>query len=259
MVGSQTTAVFDNEAALVRAFVEQLQSQRSNVWTVYPETAGWDLLLVHKDGFQLGVEAKLILNAKVIEQALDGAHSYWHADGPDYRAVLVPEGKVQRHFSLICRMLGIGIITIATALGWRMLNLPSEEYGQDWPNWCPAKRCELPDYIPDVEGGHSAPVALTPWKVKAIKLLILLERRGVVTRGDMKTLQLSPTRWTDAFHGFLDRDPARGGFVRNDRTPDLRAQHPRNFAEIEADFDTWAKNLNSSEWASPAELFGRSA
>jgi hypothetical protein len=53
----------------------------------------------------------------------------------------------------------------------------------------------------------------------------------------MKALGISPTRWTDRFYGYLD--PTGSGYVRNDRTPDLRRQHPRNWAEIEADFDAW--------------------
>jgi hypothetical protein len=69
--------------------------------------------------------------------------------------------------------------------------------------------------------------------------MILLERRGRVTRGDMKALQISPTRWTDSWHGFLRADPAAGGYVPCERTPDLKAQHPTNWAEIEADYDKW--------------------
>lgn len=33
-------------------------------WTCYPETAGFDILVVHQDGRQIGVEAKLSLNRK---------------------------------------------------------------------------------------------------------------------------------------------------------------------------------------------------
>jgi hypothetical protein len=75
--------------------------------------------------------------------------------------------------------------------------------------------------------------------VKAIKLMILLERRGRVTRGDMKALQISPTRWTDSWNGFLSASPEAGGYVSNGRTPDLKRQHPTNWAEIEADFAKW--------------------
>src|SRR5690606_31126666 len=143
-------------------------------------------------------------------------------------------------------------ITVQREKGWRdrvdiwlsPTNLPDEQ-GHDWDvrgwfPWLPAKRCKLPDYIPDVGAGTPAAVALTAWKIKATELMILLDRRGYVTRRDMKLLGISPTRWTDAYHGFLTADPIKGGYVRHASTPDLRAQHPVNYGQIEADFDTWA-------------------
>lgn len=259
---------FTSEAELVAEFVAQLtnQTRRENPWTVYSETAGWDVLLVHETGFQIGLEAKLSLNAKVIEQALDGVHSRWNAAGPDYRGVLVPAKKLQHHLGRICSVLGLGIIPLrkreAGLATWQWLNLPGEDsYARDWPHWCPAERCKLPDFVPDTAGGHKSPVQLTDWKVKAIKLMIVLERRGYVTRADMKALNISPSRWTDPWHGFLDRAPALGGYVRNGRTPDLRAQHPRNYAEIEAQTEQWTANCGISlSTDAPAGLFsGQSA
>jgi len=239
-------SAFETEAELVAEFLSQLAYQhreRGSPWTIYSETAGWDVLLVHKTGFQLGLEAKLSLNAKVIDQALDGAHSRWSCDGPDYRGVLVPQDKVQHHLGRICKALGLGIIDVRPreAGTYRYFDMPGEDsYQQSWPHWCPAERCKLPDFVPDTAGGHKSPVQLTDWKIKAIKLMIVLERRGYVTRADMKALSISPSRWTDPWHGFLDRAPQLGGYVRNGRTPDLRAQHPRNYPEIEAQADKWA-------------------
>lgn len=241
---------------MVRAFVEQVNGLRDNPWTIYPETAGWDLLMAHRDGHQLGIEAKLSLNAKVIDQAIVNTTRYHCDTGPDYRAVLVPEGKVQHHLGTICTLLGVGIIA-ARDSGYWSLSLPDERWGwKEWPNWCPAQRCVLPDYVPDVEGGHACPVQLTPWKIKAIKLMILLQRRGFVTRADMKRLEISPTRWTDGFHGFLDRKPEVGGFVACRRTPDLRAQHPTNYAEIEADFEKWGLAFRAEPETMQLELKG---
>jgi hypothetical protein len=71
--------------------------------------------------------------------------------------------------------------------------------------------------------------------------MIVLERRGFVTRSDMRTLQISPSRWCDGWQGFLERGD--GGYVRGERTPDLKRQHPRNWAEIEADVALWSKDL----------------
>lgn len=236
---------FATEADLVAAFCAAIPKREA--WTQYHETAGWDVLLVGKDGIQVGIEAKLALNTKALDQALPGR---WVDErGPDYRAVLVPRYGVQNHLGSIARHVGIVVIGfLDNGCAQFQPSLPDEsyEYGlRDWPNWCPAERCKLPDYIPDVTGGHSAPVALTDWKVRAIKLLILLERRGVVTRADMKALKISPTRWTDHWHGFLAPGP-HGGYVRCARTPDLKAQHPINWPEIEADFDQWSKGIVSA-------------
>lgn len=236
---------FATEAEMVACWLAEFRASRRRAvdWTVYPETAGWDLLLVHKDGYQVGLEAKLSLNAKVIAQALAGSDSYWREEGPDYRGVLVPRVGVQHNLTPICRALGLGVLIarppergVVYSIG-----LPDQSgwSSSEWPCWLPAKRCVLPDYIPDVEAGHKSPVQLTPWKVKAIKLMILLERRGFVTRSDMKALEISPTRWTDYWAGFLSLSRELGGYVPNGRTPDLRAQHPVNYAQIEADFSKW--------------------
>lgn len=232
---------FATEADLVRAFLEHIGKQwRHNPWTVYPETADWDLLLVHETGFQVGLEAKLSLNAKVIDQALSGHHSKYKTTGPDYRGVIVPYGGAQLHLERICAAIGIGIISVRIPERGTIyhMNLPGEEsYSTNWPNWLPASRCPLPDYIPDVEGGKSSPVKLTEWKIKAIRLMIVLDRRGFVTRDDMSKIQISPSRWTDCYNGFLARGP--GGYIRCSATPDLRAQHPINYAQIEAETDQW--------------------
>lgn len=276
MAKRSDTPKFENEAALVSAFCAWLDRENDNrnrgdarKWIAYHETAGWDLLLVNRvTGAQIGIEAKLSLNPKVLVQALPS--SYWHSqDGPDFRAVLVPFYGLQDCTSTIAKHLGITVITGRSETSWRdgsttwgfSPDLPDEswEYSlQSWPNWLPADRAKLPEYVPDVTGGHSAPVALTTWKIKAIKLLILLDSRGYVTRRDMKLLEISPTRWTENYAGFLSPDRIKGGYVRNHRTPDLRAQHPTNYAQIEADFEKWGAELLKAGGAT-GTLFGGAA
>lgn len=236
-------AVFGTEAEMVREFLLNLERIESGQWTVYPETGDWDLLLVHKTGYQVGLEAKLSLNAKVIDQALSDQHSIWRTNGPDYRGVLVPEGGKQLHLRRICEAIGIGICTVRQPKHGHYYSpgLPSESTANNWPNWCPAERVPLPDYIPDVEAGHSAPVKLTEWKIRAIRLMIVLERRGYVTRDDMKKIQISPSRWTDCYNGFLAKGP--NGYVKSGATPDLRGQHPVNYGQIEADTEAWASAM----------------
>jgi hypothetical protein len=224
-------------------------------WTIYREACGWDLVLAEEQtSVQVGIEAKLCLNAKVLSQALVGASDYsWHARGPDYRAVLVPSGGRNTELRQLCDLVGLTVLSLydchpySAEPEWHLHQPsqlpdeddPSEFFMAGWHSWLPIEREKLPDYIPDVQAGVKSPVQLTEWKIRAIKLWILLERRGVVTRGDMKALGLSPTRFTDRFNGFLTPDPGAGGYVKHDASPDFRAQHPRNYAEIEADFEKW--------------------
>lgn len=272
---SKAPPLFANEAELVAAFCAEVERMNSLThvvrqrWTIYHETAGWDLLLVGDSGSQIGIEAKMSLNAKVLEQALP--YSTSEQQGPDFRAVLVPRYEIQNHIGSLARHVGITIISAGgyetggeKRFYFNPHSPPDSEAGdyaqRDWFCWHPAERCKVPDYVPDVMGGKASPVSLTEWKISAIKLVILLDRVGVVTRTDMKALKLSPSRWTEAWQGFLD--PAPGGYVRNSRTPNFRAQHPVNYAQIEADFEKWGASLlvgrsvAANDMGEPIDLFG---
>ena len=246
---------FEKETELVAAFSAAMERERAKDWTLYHETAGFDVLAVHRYGYQVGIEAKLSVNIDVILQALPHSE-YDETIGPDYRAILVPEQRAftPNKLGRLCPRLGLQILTVYDLnAGWSEprwalsgWGLPDEGRGyystMQWWNWCPSQRCSLPEYVPDVRGGDSAPVTLTPWKIKAIKLHIVLERQGYVTRSDMKALEISPSRWTDRSHGFLAPN-GEGKYVTGPRTPNFRAQHPINYAEIEADRSVWGKAL----------------
>ncbi|MGX9145916.1 hypothetical protein [Mesorhizobium sp. 128a] len=242
---------FKTEAELCTAFVAAIPKG----WTAYAETAGYDILLVRDaDGLQIGVEAKLRLNAEVVLQASKEWGYNPQIPAPDFRAALVPAGKHVGGMAEICAMLGITVISMThpqdhteSRYGWRppafRPDLPDKNTNQywsgkehDWYDRCPAARCTLPDYVPDVGAGHPAPVALTNWKIRAIKLLIIMERRGYVTKADFKHVKIDPSRWT---RDWLERGVERGQFVIGKYTPDLKAQHPTNWAQIEADFEKW--------------------
>jgi len=235
-----SVASFATEAELCAVFIEA--ATKDGTWKAYPETAGFDILLVRNDSVQIGIEAKLTLNAKVLAQILPDHISYsYAATGPDYRAVLVPDGK-DGALRSVCAALGITVITCrhGTLEHWWSRFQPYLPHGRyetsDWHEWAPMSRCELPDYVPDVSAGVAAPVALSLWKVRAIKLAIILEERPV-TRADFKALGLSPSRWTDPWTGWLRKTDQ--GYVAGPHMPDFRAQHPRNYEEIKADKDQW--------------------
>lgn len=258
---------FEKEADLVVAFGRATDRWNAKagggdgIWTLYHETAGFDVLAAHSAGYQIGIEAKLSLNPDVLLQVVPDRYDGGFR-GPDYRAVLVPRRCTGYRLGALASRLGVTVLTLRDSYwrpetfvypadfdGWEIEpGFPREgehEYlhGDRWSNWLPAERCRLPEYVPDVVGGKPSPLALTPWKIKAIKLMILLDKQGVVTRANMKALQISATRFCDPFNGFLAAAPSRGGYVRHASTPDLRRQHPVNYAEIEADYERWARPL----------------
>ena len=241
---------FEKEVDLCSAFLSCIPEG----WTPYAETGGFDILLVRKsDGFQIGVEAKLKLNAKVIAQVAETSCSYGLVGpAPDCRAVLVPE-YVNGDLTTVCALLGITPIRMRSQKAYRFGSreispsnsfspwLPDESqtYGnRHWFERCPDSRIKLPDYIPDVVAGDKSPLTLTEWKIKAIKIVVTLEKYGFVTRRDFKHFGIDMKRWTDPYSGWLVKD-GQGGWIAGDYLPDFRAQHPRNFVEIEADFEEW--------------------
>ena len=232
---------FATEAEMCGEFIAALPEG----WTAYAETAGWDILLARPaDGFQIGVEAKLRLNTHVIAQALDDDR--WYSSGPDCRAVLVPSAAVQVGIEAICAYIGVVIIRLWPK-GERMWRrgtftplLPSsaaDVVHEQWPEWGPPKRCALPDYVPDVAAGAPAPTKLTQWKIKAIKIAILLDRRGYVTRDDFRALHIDHRRWLPSGAGWLTL--GNGRYTAGQSLPNFKAQHPTVYDQIAADFDKW--------------------
>lgn len=242
--------LFATEADLCAAFIATVNPEE---WTVYAETAGWDILLARKsDGFQIGIQAKLQFNAHVVSQTLET----WRVEmsGPDCRAVLVPDSGA-KGLSEICHALGITVITIETTRwgsAWgvnesrdkkfvsrpELPTEPDRHRGNDkWHERAPVEREKLPQYVPDVVAGAAAPVQLTEWKIKAIKIAVTLEKRGFLTREDFKHIGINIQRWMPNQGHWLRVIP--GGYVAGKGLPNFKAQHPRVYDEIAADAETW--------------------
>jgi len=214
-------------------------------WTAYPEWGGWDILLVRKeDGFQIGIEAKLRLNAIVLTQALE-EYGSWHADspGPDCRAILVPESE--HGYGVIAAYIGITVIRCAghdvryrySSIFQPVLPDGDGRYQEGWYEWLPSKRHSIPDYVPDVVAGAPAPLRLTDWKIKAIKIAVTLEKRGYVTRADFKHISIDHRRWLPSGTGWLSIQD--GHYVKGPYFPNFKAQHPTVYEQIEADAEKW--------------------
>lgn len=240
---------FAKETDLCAAFLFALPE----AWTAFAETAGFDILLVRKsDGAQVGIEAKLKLNAEVVSQALEDG-GYWRADreNPDFRAVLVPESDAGA-FDRIAAYVGFTVLRMEAGrtIGqqrWKPRfhpQLPGDNRHSDdreWHAWSSSKRCTLPAYVPDVAAGASAPVQLTAWKIAALRIEATLELRGHVTRADFAHLRIDHRRWLAREVGWL---VAGGdGLIAGPRFPNWKAQHPRVYAEILADAETWMRKV----------------
>lgn len=208
------------EAEMCDAFMD---AARAAGWTVYPETAGFDILLV-SGGLQVGVEAKLHPNVKVLSQALGWtrtiyrpveehrAHRGYHRGellvpgkvGPTYHAVVVPnstDGFVE--LARFCRIL----VFVPREHeydpkdphhGWRFsIDTPADAVLW-WPPWEHETPCTLPSVVPSGPAGTPCPMVLTPWKEKAIRVCLRLRARGYVTSKDFKELGIDMTRWVQS-------------------------------------------------------------
>lgn len=240
--------LYETEAALCADFIAWVKAEsgkfnhgvQTPVWTPYAETAGWDILLVGADGTQIGIQAKLKFNMKVLAQSVPECWNHWHDSGPDYRAVLVPD-RDSSHEN-ICAALGLTMFAV-NGCRWdgRQTDfapgLDMATWTGGWHYWSPRKRHELPEFVPDVPAGTSGPVQLTKWKIAALRIVATLEVQGHVTRKDFQRFGVDSRRWTGP-NGWLvprsERMQHAGQYVRGPAL-DFDRQHPEVYAQILAE------------------------
>lgn len=230
------TGKFESEAAMCAAFVAGLPGD----WQAYAETGGWDILLVRKDGCQVGVQAKLLLNADVLVQAAE--HYSWNSTGPgpDYRAALVPSYANTR-LAALSAYCSLTILTMdpRNHRFWPALPpLGSAYCSDDWHEMLPHLRHPVPEYVPDVAAGSPAPVQLTQWKIKAMKLSARLHDSGYLTRADFKEFGLDIRRWLPAWLAASEQ-----GFVATEHFPKWERRHPDVWAQIQAEPQKWKRRV----------------
>lgn len=265
------TNPFATEADLCAAFLACIPT----TWQAYPESCGFDIVLAHKEtGAQIGIEAKLTLNAKVLVQVT--ANREHTAKGPDFMAVLV--GRVVAENAIIASRLGVKVLTMLPRHDrvHRYTRLPPRGYPETdwvvngggawlpefedykthrgmswwdrntWEDHAPSNRMDLPEYVPQVAAGVPAPMKLTTWTIQAIKLCIAVERLGSVTRQHFADLKISQSRWTQGT-GWLEKTRTRGVWMAGPSfpLPQFKRQHPVSYAQIEADWPVWGAKLQA--------------
>lgn len=214
--------IYDTEAALCAAFIAWVSKTAPGV-KCFAEWWGWDILVAYPNGHQIGIQAKLRLNAEVVGQA---APSEWDLDsdtvpGPDYRAVLVPNAN---GLSAIAQRLGL--VVFHSTYDDRFT--PDLRPWVGWLDWNPHRRVELPPCATDSIAGSSAPITLTHWKLAALDVLAEIEIKGTITTKRMKALGINPSRWLSC--RWLVPAHKRGLWARGDKCHRFDLQHPTAYA-----------------------------
>ncbi len=226
----KTRPKFTTEVELCAAFIAWVGRERPEV-KCYAEWAGWDILLAYPEGWQIGIQAKLRLNAEVVLQAAPDQY-YGRDFGPDFRAILVPD---RNGWAQVASRLGLIAFSAHHGRydkdGWDFAP-DLRPYGSrqwptvdaEWLDWNPAARHALPPTATDSVAGSSAPVTLTPWKLRALAVLAELSAKGTITTKRMRALGVNPSRWTQYL--WLMPGEKRGDWVRGEKCPRFDEQHP---------------------------------
>lgn len=242
---------FPTEAALCDLFIREFNALPG--WTCYPETGGFDVLVAHESGRQIGVEAKLQLNAKVADQIVPSDSWYRYCDdGPDHRMVIVPcITDSSAGIEKLLRQVGVVVLcpnnNSPPSFGLRhemwcdssVSERPSVAWGGEMHHsytamfdWNPRRRIALPSVVPNLPAGVPAPVQLTPWKMAALRVLARLRIQGSITAKQIAAEGVSPSMWTQRW---LARSDARGQWLESDAMPPLDKQHPEVYAQAVAE------------------------
>jgi hypothetical protein len=240
---SSTAAFFKSEADLCALFIREFNAVSG--WTCYPEAAGFDVLVVHDDGCQIGVEAKLVLNAKVADQILPSLEDDFKSKpGPDYRMVIV--GKITEANAGIAKLLGRQgvpvlhpISTDGITFSFRIdrhgierapIPLFNEQYLFDWN---PPLRCQVPMVVSDLPAGVAAPIQLTPWKEAALKVIALMRKQGFIMSKQIAEQGIGTGYWTQPKFGkqaWLAKGTVQGSWLETEHMPPFDKQHPEAYS-----------------------------
>jgi hypothetical protein len=168
--------------ALEKDMCDELTTRaKTNGWIVYPEQGGWDLLLV-RNSIQVGIQAKLRANIKLLSQALVSEEFA----GPHYRAVAVGNSNYLEKEDFAKIAIGLRLIFIDMNIHpdywlrrvyytdlWKKRIIPWRYYRH-----YPKQTLWVPNFIPELDAGVPSPRNVSPWKIAAIKLEMVATKKG---------------------------------------------------------------------------------
>lgn len=240
------------ESTLCEVFIKEFNQIKG--WTCYPEAAGFDVLVVNDDGRQIGVQAKLSLNAKVAEQILPNqGDDFWESPGPDHRLVIV--SKITDASAGIAKMLRrLGVKVLCPYESWtaegyvhtfgldHRLFYAEGSAGSDERmfDWSPSVRCRVPAIVASLPAGVPAPVRLTPWKESALKAVVLMRKQGFITAKQIASFGIGVTAWTQpsgSKRPWLAKSQIRGQWVETEHMPAFDKQHPDMYAKVLTEYE----------------------
>jgi hypothetical protein len=219
-------------------------------WTCHPEAAGFDVLVVHEDGRQIGVEAKLALNAKVADQILPSlGDEFYGRPGPDHRLVIVSKiSDASEGIRKMLEHLGVRVLvaskysrvkgcshgfSIDSELLSPEKHMPRWGYSTRMFDWWPTERCRVPSVVTTLPAGVPSPIRLTPWKESALRVIAQMRQQGFITAKQIASYGIGVTAWTQApgsKPGWLARGTSRGQWIETEHMPAFDKQHPDVYA-----------------------------
>ncbi len=211
-----------SEQELCDALKESLEGSG---WRVYTETNGFDLWAIAgadgpgwKEGDTMGLEAKMAANIKVICQAADLEKGRGRCipqaelHGPHFRVAAVPRATYD--FGLLCRSLGVKVwecsafdYAIGVGNHWRKRVRDIKLLGAR--RFEPRTVPKEPDIKIDVPAGVPCPRKVTPWKIKAVTLMLRLKAGERLTSAEIAAAGMTAGTFRD--RGWIQDSGERRG------------------------------------------------
>lgn len=205
-------------------------------WKIYPEVSNYDLVIVSttekypfKIGDQIGIEAKLKPNVKVLSQIIEKMSDH---KGPNWIATLTP--YITEEFASVSKFLRISNI-FAFDKANDPVSQQKNKLRSTFKHFSNINRkfykvpLWVPDYEIDIEAGAASPKSVSPWKVKAVEFVININKNknGLMTSQDFRDYGVGNYQtWLDRgwikYSGMKDGKHKLWIFTKHPERPDLR-------------------------------------